>query len=48
MNRRIGPLALTLLLLPGVGYPLIFGISLARVIYGSFTSCTMAGPGLGT
>lgn len=49
MNRRIGPLALCLLLLPGVGYLLIFfGIPLARVVYGSFTSQTMSGPGLDT
>ena len=49
MNRRIGPLALSLLLLPGVGYLLIFfGIPLARVVYGSFTSRTMSGPGLDT
>jgi putative spermidine/putrescine transport system permease protein len=49
MNRRISPLALALLLLPGVGYLLIFfGIPLLRVVYSSFTSKTMNGPGLDT
>lgn len=49
MNRRIGPLALVALLAPGVGYLLIFfGVPLARVVYGSFTSPAMAGPGLDT
>jgi putative spermidine/putrescine transport system permease protein len=49
MNRPVGPLTLCLLLFPGVGYLLVFfGIPLMRVIYGSFTSKTMTGPGLDT
>jgi putative spermidine/putrescine transport system permease protein len=49
MNRRIGPLALCLLLAPGVGYLLIFfGIPLARVLYGSFLTRDGAGLSLDT
>lgn len=49
MNCRIGPLALILLLAPGVGYLLIFfGIPLARVIYGSFLNQDVPGLTLAT
>ena len=49
MNRPIGPLALVLLLLPGVGYLLaFFGIPLARVVYGSFLNQDVPGLSLAT
>jgi len=49
MNRRISPLALALLLLPGVGYLLaLFGFPLARVIYGSFLNDDVPGLTLAT
>jgi putative spermidine/putrescine transport system permease protein len=49
MTRRVGPLALLVLLLPGVGYLMMFfGIPLVRVIYGSFLSQNGAGFSLDT